>query len=429
MNVWNKVLMVLVTILCVVFGVLAANKYSLTKQKEGEITKLQGDLDKLQGEVQQLRYEIYGGPEKIAETWRDLGLDGQLTYLRNLQNGEAFPNCTPVEARVDEETATAAIAFGVDPNHATTAFRAGSVAFVFDSGSPVVKSSAASDDAGSEEASEPADSAESAEVAVSVNPYTFLGAFKVSGATDNQVKLDSIGNFSAEELDALKASARSGNSWVVYADRLPIDSPADVAYFESERPEFAKSLPAEIASFVSKTLTLDDVQSIGSGNELAANARMPVDFQGELESNWETRDRENVLAARNTLALNTLTSIIADQFVSIGDDVEDEEVLAFENWDQVYAAAKARKKVESWRENIVKTQAAVERMNGFAQLVADKLANARSTVDATQKAIDKLLVDNANKAAKIAQFQFMALEKAESASQTVSNDKVHDSDI
>ena len=41
----------------------------------------------------------------------------------------------------------------------------------------------------------------------------------------------------------------------------------------------------------------------------------------------------------------------------------------------------------------------------------------------------KLLVDNANKAAKIAQFQFMALEKAESASQTVSNDKVHDSDI
>ena len=156
---------------------------------------------------------------------------------------------------------------------------------------------------------------------------------------------------------------------------------------------------------------------------------MPVDFQGELESNWETRDRENVLAARNTLALNTLTSIIADQFVSIGDDVEDEEVLAFENWDQVYAAAKARKKVESWRENIVKTQAAVERMNGFAQLVADKLANAKSTVDATQKAIDKLLVDNANKAAKIAQFQFMALEKAESASQTVSNDKVHDSDI
>ena len=59
--------MALVTIMCVVFGVFAANKYNLTKEQEGNVAKLEADLAKVQDEIQQLRYEIYGGPEKIAE--------------------------------------------------------------------------------------------------------------------------------------------------------------------------------------------------------------------------------------------------------------------------------------------------------------------------------------------------------------------------
>jgi len=434
MNVWNKVLMALVTIMCVVFGVFAANKYNLTKEQEGNVAKLEADLAKVQDEIQQLRYEIYGGPEKIAENWRELGLDGRLSYLRGLQNGEAFSNCQPVEARVDEEKGTSTIAFAVDPKSKTTAFRSGVVAFVFDSGAALVQKAAAagsSDDADvSEVAVDAADAdATDADAAVASNPYAFLGAFKVTGANDSQVNLESVGYSSVDELSALKESARSGRSWVVYADRLPIDSPADLAYFESEHPERVGALPATTANFVTRGLTLADVEAIGANGQVAADSRFPVDFQGSLEYNWFVRDEQNVINARNTMALETFTKIIADQFVAIGEEVKDEDVLAFENWDDVYAAAVARKKVDSWSENIAKTKEALTRMEGYRDLVKKTLDAAEQGVAECRQAIDELIVKNAETAAKIAAAQFLALEKVEAESKTVSNRDGVNSDI
>ena len=425
MNVWNKVLMALVAIMCVVFGVFAANKYNYTKEQETNVKKLEADLAKVQDEIQQLRYEIYGGPDKVAENWRELGLEGRLSYLRGLQNGEAFSNCQPVEARVDEENGTSTVAFSVDPQSKTTAFRTGVVAFVFDSGSAVVQKAAPAEGG---DASESADVA-SDETVASANPYAFLGAFKVTGATDAQVKLESIGTSSADELTALKESARSGRSWVVYADRLPIDSPSDVAYFEREDSSRASALPAETATFVTRELTLSDVEAIAAGDELAAESRYPVDFQGSLEQSWFVRDEQNVIKARRIVARDTFTRIIADQFVAMGEEVKDEDVLAFENWDDVYAAAVARKKVDSWRENIAKTKESLAQMEGFRDLVKKTLDAAEQGVADCQHAIDELIVKNGELALKIATAQFAALRKIESDSKTVSNSEGVNSDI
>ena len=425
MNVWNKVLMALIAIMCVVFGVFAANKYNLTKEQEGNVAKLEAELAKVRDDIQQLRYDIYGGPEKVAANWRELGLEGRLTYLRGLQNGEAFSNCQPVEARIDEEKGSSTIAFAVDPQSKTTAFRAGVVAFVFDSGAAVIKKAASdssSDAADAVDSSEVADSdATDAEALAAASPYAFLGAFKVTGANDAQVNLESIGSSSADELTALKESARSGRSWVVYADRLPIDSPADLAYFESESPERVKALPAETASFVTRGLTFADVEALGSNGQIAADSRFPVDFQGALERGWFDRDEQNVINARNTMALETFTNIIADQYVAMGEEVKDEDVLAFENWDDVYAAALARKKVDSWQENIAKTKEALTRMEGYRDLVKKTLDAAEQGVADCRQAIDELIVKNAETAAKIAAAQFLALEKVEAESKTVSN--------
>lgn len=439
MNVWNKVLMALVTIMCVVFGVLASNKYALTKQQEANLAKLESDLAKAQADVQQLQYEIFGSPEKAVKDWKELALTARLAYVRNLQNGESFGNCQPVEARIDEENASSTIAFGIDPSDKTTAFRTGAVAFVFDSGAQVVKKAAAGSadadsdadatDVAANDSAADSDDESAAAVAAAANPYVFLGAFKVTGASDVQVKLESIGNASADELAALKESARSGRSWVVYVDRLPMDSPADVAYFESEQPARASVLPADTASFVTMGFTPEDVDAIAEGSAIAAESRFPVDFQGLLENAWTTRDQENVLNARNTLALSTLTNIIADQFVAIGDKVVDEDVLAFQDWDDVYAAAVARKKVDSWRESIEKTEAALDRMNGYRDLVKKTLDAALEGVADCQAAIDLLIADNAKKAASIAYAQFLALEKIEAESKTVSNSEANTNEI
>lgn len=429
MNVWNKVLMALVAIMCVVFGVFAANKYNYTKEQETNVAKLEADLAKVQDEIQQLRYEIYGGPDKVAENWRELGLEGRLSYLRGLQNGEAFSNCQPVEARVDEENGTSTIAFSVDPQSKTTAFRTGVVAFVFDSGSAVVQKAAPAEGGDGSESAEVASDETDAELVASANPYAFLGAFKVTGATDAQVKLESIGTSSADELTALKDSARSGRSWVVYADRLPIDSPSDVAYFEREDSSRAGALPAETATFVTRELTLSDVEAIGTGAEIAADSRYPVDFQGSLEQNWFVRDEQNVIKARRMVARDTFTRIIADQFVAMGEEVKDEDVLAFENWDDVYAAAVARKKVASWRENIAKTKESLAQMEGFRDLVKKTLDAAEQGVADCQQAIDELIVKNGELAVKIAAAQFAALDKIESESKTVSNREGVNTDI
>ena len=419
MNVWNKVLMVLVTILCIVWGILAANRVNFSKEQAQKLEKLEKDLADAQEAVQKLRYEIYGGLE-TANEWREMGLDAQLDYMLALQHGEAFTNCAPVEARVDTTTMTSTASFTIDANAKTTSFRTGAVAFVFDSGAAVKKTaSAATGDEATEDVSDlsesVADDSEGTATVVATAPYSFLGAFKVVGSTDTQVNLTSIGVSSNAELQALQASARSGNSWVVYADRLPVDSPADVARIFEENASSLAGLDAKTQQFVSQTYTIDDLEAAN------AESRMPVDFQGELEGQWAIREAGAVEQARKLHARETFTNIIADQWVAIGDKVVDEEILALDDWDDIYAAAQARKRVDSWREKIVKTESSLARMTGYRDLVKKTLDAANAGIAACEKAIADQIAANATLAAKIAQAQFLALEKIESESRTAYN--------
>ncbi|MGN0930695.1 MAG: hypothetical protein ACI4NP_03145 [Thermoguttaceae bacterium] len=399
MNVWNKVLMALITIECVVFGIFAANRYNVTKTETAKIEKLESDLAQTLEAVQKLRCELYGGFEAV-ESWTDQGLIGQLEYMRRLQNGEAFMNCLPTSANVDAQTQQASVAFSVSEQDKTTAFRPGSIAYVFDAGSPVAAAPAAD---------------ETAQASVAA-PYTFLGAFAVAGATATQVNLTSVGAASAEEIKALQDSARSGNSWVVYADRLPIDSPDDVALFASENAEFVAALSDESRAFCSKTLTVDE--SVLASDD---SVRLPVDFQGSLDYQWSVRDRENIVSARRTSAIATLSNVIADQIVAIGDEPTDQKILDLDNWDAIYAAAVARKRVDSWRENIATTRAALGRMNSYCDLAKKILDAAEDGVAACEKAIAQKLAENDDLASKIAWAQFAAYEKLNAQSQTAAN--------
>lgn len=404
MNVWNKVLMALITIECIVFGIFAANRYNVTKTETAKIEKLESDLAQTLEAVQKLRCELYGGFEAV-ESWTDQGLIGQLEYMHRLQNGEAFMNCQPTSANVDAQTQQASVAFSVSEQDKTTAFRPGSIAFVFDAGSPVAAAPAADSAA--------ADETAQASVAA---PYTFLGAFAVASATATQVNLTSVGSASAEEIKALQDSARSGNSWVVYADRLPIDSPDDVALFASENAELVAAISDESRAFCSKTLTVDEA-ALATDDTV----RLPVDFQGSLDYQWSVRDRENIVNARRTAAVATLSNVIADQVVAIGDEPTDQRILDLDNWDAIYAAAVARKRVDSWRENIETTRAALGRMNGYCDLAKKIFDAAEDGVAACEKAIAQKLAENAELAAKIAWAQFAAYEKLNAQSQTAAN--------
>lgn len=401
MNVWNKVLMALITIECVVFGIFAANRYNVTKTETAKIEKLESDLAQTLEAVQKLRCELYGGFEAV-ESWTDQGLIGQLEYMRRLQNGEAFMNCLPTSANVDAQTQQTSVAFSVSEQDKTTSFRPGSIAYVFDAGAPVAAAPAAADD-------------ETAQASAAA-PYTFLGAFAVASATATQVNLTSVGAASAEEIKALQDSARSGNSWVVYADRLPIDSPDDVALFASENAELVAALSDESRAFCSKMLTVDE-------SDLASDdsVRLPVDFQGSLDYQWSVRDRENIVNARRTSAIATLSNVIADQIVAIGDEPTDLKILDLDNWDAIYAAAVARKRVDSWRENIATTRTALGRMNSYCDLAKKILDAAEEGVDACEKAIAQKLAENADLASKIAWAQFAAYEKLNAQSQTAAN--------
>ncbi len=404
MNVWNKVLMALITIECIVFGIFAANRYNVTKTETAKIEKLEADLAQTLEAVQKLRCELYGGFES-AESWTDQRLIGQLEYMRRLQNGEAFMNCQPTTANVDAQTQQTSVSFSVSAQDKTTAFRPGSIAYVFDAGAPVAAAPADDSSAADEPAQEPV-----------AAPYTFLGAFAVANATATQVNLTSVGAASAEEVKALQDSARSGNAWVVYADRLPIDSPDDVALLASENAELVAAFSDESRAFCSKTLTVDEA-ALATDDSV----RLPVDFQGSLDYQWSVRDRENIVNARRTSAIATLSNVIADQVVAIGDEPTDQKILDLDNWDAIYAAAVARKRVDSWRENIATTRAALGRMNGYCDLAKKVLDAAADGVDACEKAIAQKLAENAELAAKIAWAQFAAYEKLNAQSQTAAN--------
>ena len=417
MNVWNKVLMALTTIACIAFAVFAANKYALTKSEESKLAKLEQELADVQKSVQELKYEIYGSPEKKIESWRDCGLDAQLDRIRALQNGEAYSNCRPLQARTDEDALSSSVGFSVSSKYQTSSFRTGAVAFVFDSGAAYVDETSTG-----EEGASVADEAESA---VANAPFSFLGVFKVSGVSGTQVNLESIGAASVAELNGLEESAKSGRSWVVYVDRLPYDSPNDLAYFYSQSPEKYEGLGAAFGAMVAKSCV-----AFADSLEPTAESRFPIDFQDKLERQWTTRDDQRVMLERNTLALNDLTNVVADQIVSLGGEIPSDvkaDVEAFENWATALQNAQGRKNVDSYAEANEKTRKALAQMVEYRDLVASVLKEAQASVKECEKVVEETIAENARLASEIARVQYVAAEKIQENETRTASVELNDS--
>ena len=412
MNVWNKVFYALIAVLCVGFTVLAANKYSLTKEWDAKIEAQNAKIAQLQDEIAALQIALDGNPLKAAETWDELGLRVQLDRIDALFRGDVFFNCAPLEAltfEVDKDPVSqepilgAKISFTVPETYGLTAFadagadafRQGSVAYVFDSGFA----------AG-------ADADETAEVAAGEPRY--LGAFKFVGAAATQANLESVGILTEEELTAIQESQRGGRSWIVCVDRLPMNAAApDVAALIEADPATFAELPEETKTYFQTAKAKAHI------SELFPEVCVPsqfVDYQGVLAAQQATRDAENLLKARRTLALNDLTYVLVDQLAMIGAEVDEATQALYTAED--FEAAVARKLVPSHAERQATLVAELEKMEGYRDLAKSKLEEAQARVAECQAAVDATLAENVRLAAEIAQAQIALAENAKQKSET-----------
>lgn len=424
MNVWNKVLYALIAVLCVGFTALAANKYSLTKEWDAKIEAQNAKIALLQDEIAELKIAIDGDPLKKAETWADLGVRVQLARVRELLRGDAFVNCQPVEAttfEVDKDPISqesilgAKISFTVpasyslaafaDAGDASSTFRKGALAYVFDSGLAYVDEAAATTEADVE--------TEDAAQVAAVAPR-FLGAFKFVGAADAQAVLESVDNLSADELAAIQESQKSGRSWVVCVDRLPTNAPSNVADLIAADPETFASLDETAKEyFADAPRSVLAVYAQGVATE--AKAAPAVDYQGLLARQFATRDAQNLLKARRSLALADLTYVLVDQLVSIGGEVDEATQALYTAAD--FDAAVARKRSTSYAEKQATLDAALAKMEGYRDLAKSKLEEAQARVAECQAAVDATLAENARLATEIAQAQIALAKNAEQKSE------------
>lgn len=419
MNVWNKVFYALIAVLCVGFTVLAANKYSLTKEWDAKIEAQNAKIAQLQDEIAALQIALDGNPLKAAETWDELGLRVQLDRIDAMFRGDVFFNCAPLEAltfEVDKDPVSqepilgAKVSFTVPETYGlgafadagADAFRQGSVAYVFDSGFVAGAEATENDD----------ETAETTEVAA-VEPR-YLGAFKFVGAAETQANLESVGILTEEELTAIQESQRSGRSWIVCVDRLPMNAAAPnvAALIEADPATFA-DLPEETKTYFQNATPKAHVSELFP--EVCAASQF-VDYQGVLAAQQATRESETILKARRSLALNDLTYALVDQLVLIGAEVDEATQALYAAED--FEAAVARKIAPSYAEQQETLAAQLEKMEGYRDLVKSKLEEAQARVAECQAAVDATLAENVRLATEIAQAQIALAENAKQKSET-----------
>ena len=474
MNVTNKVLVVLVAILAIVFTIFAANRYQLAKDQDTKIANLEKDLQGARDSVASLKAEIYDASTSDApQTLQGMGLDSQLKYVRGLQNGEDFRDCQNVETSVSEENSGANVSIVLNERYQLSSFRNNAFVYLFDSGLNFVADASEADATETESAGDESESADApagagADAVATIARFSFLGAFKVIGTVENnrQVKLQSIGFMSDDELAALEQSKRSGHSLVAYVDSLPIDSPADVQSFAQFYPEFNDVLSAAGADdnrkFINQGLGMtfsavsskaaakatdsDDEDAAASDEdaeeEVAAapttnpngsvfalddENRAPVDFQGALERMWIQRDKANVFQAKLKSGIALMTNVVANQFVLIGEQLDADALAKAENfgdWEDVYKAAQGKKSVDSYSEMLAKRKAELASMEKQRDLVKKLVAIAQDSVKELKNAQNAAIQYNAQFAKVVAELQFKALQKLEkeAAAQTAAAD-------
>lgn len=295
MNIWNKILLGLIFVTAVFFAVLVSNRYKLTKQWEEKLLSQEKNLTDLTTQVAQLRGDIYGDSLDAATTWETMALDAKMHKLESLRAGHLWVHCTSPQAP-QRDGINVRTSFCLEPTtrprqHSEVVFSQKAAVFVFDSGKKQPADGAAPD---------PNDPTETAAV--------FLGTFTIDNFNPdaNEVVITSIGTVSDAEYQRLEESAASGNEWFAYVDRLPCDSPDDIAGWLSEPDnKIAPLLPDDIRAFLLKrgiaadqvvaddTSSVDEMQLDLTGDNGAANAPADTTPPADTADNADTAVADN----------------------------------------------------------------------------------------------------------------------------------------
>ncbi len=424
MSVWNKVLLVLILLTGVVHLQLASQRYMLAKEWEDKISKLEKKLSDTETSVAKLNAEVYGDRYDVIQEWHKMSPAAKLTRIRSLLPGSLWANCEVNDKafKVTGDSVTAS--FKLAPQYEVTGIRPNGIVYVFDSGSPVVAAAPVGsennvDAPAAPEASADAQEAPNAPKAEKlVSVPVFLGIFKISALNKTEISLTSVTTYTESDISRITESIKNKNSWIVCADRLPIDSPDCIVDWLRENPQLTEFLPSEMGayfnrgSFVSSDITKFKAEELDSAS--MGKSRFAIDYNYILEQEYTKRDLFIAMIKRKQNCLADINTVLVDQLVMMGIEIKPE---VNELTDKVlYSKVKAGNKLETIvakRDRTKSELAAAEKERDF---VKTKLDNASATLASIKAESDRLLAENCDLAVKIAKAQFMAAKRILQAS-------------
>lgn len=430
MSIWNKVLLVLIFLTAVFYTLLVSNRYKLEKQWCEKIAGLEKNLQDQTDAVARLRIEIDGDSLKTinpqsAASWKDLGLRAKLARLQARIRGRLWFDCRPPRGPQREDgriQASFCIAPTIDKPRliADIHLSQNTPIYVFDSGRAYVDPTA---EAGNNPppADEPA-----------AQPMEFLGVFNVDSINKEaaEINISSVGTVTDAELQRMERSVSDGHSWVVCGDRLPVDSPDDIAFWlGGEDAALLEALPENVREhFLLPGMELADIMlPTGDVSGAVDGKRYPKDYEELLSSRYIARDELTLCNERRRAAVADLGSVIQMQFAAIGVPEIPEETLAkigskpedAQAFADAFAKVKGEYKLETLIAQKERFTGSLAAMQSQRDLVKKRLDLAKTNVEGLRARIDDLLKANCGLAVKIAKSQFEAADKIIKASENV----------
>ena len=427
MSIWNKVLLVLIFLTAVFYTLLVSNRYKLEKQWCEKIAGLEKNLQDQTDAVARLRIEIDGDPLKTidpqtAASWDDLGLRAKSARLQARIRGRLWLGCHAPRSPQRENgriQASFCIAATVDKPRqiADIQLSQNTPIYLFDSGQAYV---------------DPAAGNNPPPAGTPTQPMAFLGVFNVDSINVDaaEINISSVGTVTDEELQRMERSVTDGHSWVVCGDRLPIDSPDDIAFWlGGADAKLLDSLPENVREhFLLPGMEIADMTlPTGDVSDAVDGKRYPKDYEELLSNRYISRDELTLCIERRRTNVADLDSVIQTQFASIGVPEIPEETLAkigskpedAQAFAEAFAKVKEAYKLETFIAQKDRFAGSLAAMEHQRDLVKNQLDLAQSNVKGLRARIDELLKTNCGLAVKIAKSQFEAADKIIKQSENV----------
>lgn len=349
MHLFNKILLVLIFLTGVFYLVLVSNRYNLGKEWEEKLAKQDKTIADLTADIGKLDDAVNGVPLKSGEewAWKRMGLVAQSEKLSALLSAKVWINCLPGNLRgLDEESRQITVSFTASPEALTRQYDGRSLGdknffYVFDSGIPYSAPV-------SEDGSDAAKNLEEGDQEASAPQRpVFLGIFSAENVDPESktYNLASVGTISESQKERIKDSVDSGRGWIVYEDRLPVDSPKDIAYWIQNYPDdaFVKWLntpsddsdenskkEADKAYFSRTSVSQineagDEKGFVDGGVEsdsglVGDNERYAIKYDTHILKKYYQIDKLNLLLSRGARSKGDLDVVIADQLAMLGCD-------------------------------------------------------------------------------------------------------------